>query len=65
MSVDGSIVFSPNMFIGPDVRFLISWGAKYVPCMRKDISIFSKLSEQREKEVRRERHGGACAAATS
>lgn len=46
-----SIVFPPNMFVGPDTKFLIEWGAKYVPCMRKDISIFANFAKQREVEV--------------
>lgn len=46
-----SIVFPPNMFVGPDTKFLIEWGAKYVPCMRKDISIFANFAKQREIEV--------------
>lgn len=39
-----------NMFIGPDMDFLIRHGAKYSPCMRKDTAVFVALARQRELE---------------
>eukprot|EP00049_Salpingoeca_infusionum_P006385 m.106125 g.106125 ORF g.106125 m.106125 type:complete len:632 (-) comp13293_c0_seq7:443-2338(-) len=43
--------FTPaNIFIGPATKYLVSFGAKYNPCMRKDTQIFSNLAKQKQEE---------------
>ena len=36
-----------NPWVGPDKNFLLSYGAKYTPCMRRDNDITTKLQNER------------------
>ncbi|KAI6656391.1 Inactive rhomboid protein 1-like [Oopsacas minuta] len=42
---------SPNMWIGTSVEFLITAGASYAPCMRRDQQIVARYAEEDERKV--------------
>jgi hypothetical protein len=39
-----------NMWFGPSLPFLLSYGAKYAPCMRQDNNLNLRLAQQRAME---------------
>ena len=42
---------SPNMWIGTSVEFLITAGASFAPCMRRDQQIVARYAEEDETQV--------------
>eukprot|EP01137_Pigoraptor_chileana_P036771 Opistho-2@32927 len=50
-----------NFWIGPDTTFIIHWGAKYTPCMRKDAKTFVDIDRQNAIDDA----GGCCQMKTS
>jgi membrane associated rhomboid family serine protease len=47
-----SVARMGNPFVGPTTRYLVAQGAKFSPCMRKDIAVFAELARVKEQELR-------------